>query len=63
MILVITIGFFLTAAALIGVAIRDGTRGDIGGLLFDIVGAVAAAFVGVRGIRKTRAMRRAQGQS
>jgi hypothetical protein len=60
MILVITIGFFATAAALIGVAVRDGTRGDVGGLLLDVVGAGAAAFVGVRGIRKVRAMRRVQ---
>jgi len=62
-VLVIAIGFFATAAALIGVAVRDGLNGDVGGLLFDLVGAGAALFVGVRGIGKARAMRRAERQT
>jgi len=60
-VLVIAIGFFATAVALVGFAVRDGINGDVGGLLINLVGAGAAMYVCVRGIGKARAMRRAQG--
>jgi hypothetical protein len=59
-VLVIAIGFFAIAVALIGFAVRDGINGDVGGLLINLVGAGAAIYVGVRGIGKARDMRRAQ---
>ena len=62
-VLVIAIGFFATAAALIGVAVRDGLNGNVGGLLFDLVGAGAALLVGVRGIGRARDLRRAERQT
>jgi hypothetical protein len=62
-VLVIAIGFFAIAVALVGFAVRDGINGDAGGLLINLVGAGAAMYVGVRGIGKARAMRRAQRQT
>jgi hypothetical protein len=62
-VLVIAIGFFATAVALAGFAVRDGIHGAVGGLLINLVGAGAAMYVGVRGIGKARAMRRAQRQT
>ena len=62
-VLVIAIGFFATAVALVGFAVRDGINGDVGGLLINLVGAGAAIYVGVRGIGKARALRRAQRQT
>jgi hypothetical protein len=62
-VLVIAIAFFATAAALIGVAVRVGLNGDVGGLLFDLAGAGAAMYVGVRGIGRARDLRRAQRQT
>jgi hypothetical protein len=62
-VLVIAIGFFAIALALVGFAVRDGINGDVGGLLINLVGAGAAMYVCVRGIGKARAMRRAQRQT
>jgi hypothetical protein len=62
-VLVITIGFFAIALALVGVAIRDGLNGNVGGLLFDLVGAGVALLVGVRGIGRARDLRRAERQT
>ena len=62
-VLIIAIGFFATVAALLGVAVRDGLNGNVGGLLFDLVGAGAALLVGVRGIGRARDLRRAERQT
>lgn len=63
LILVIALGFFAIAAALLGVAVRNGIRGSVGRSVFDLVGAGGGIFAGIRGIGKFRAMRRAQGQN